>query len=249
MPPVYPRCHCDGFQFFLDLPRELRDNVYRFLVADLPSRVFVSSRMPLSALVLQPDTLPSISFVSKRLQSESVLIYLQRTRFIFDDMFPRTVEYGVQPLEAFLHRFDRGFESIRMLTFHDVSRFGSARLPDDRSPATFITRCTGLRDLVIQFRFSYLLHFEVVDEEMDVEPRVRLLKKSEIKDRWGLDGLFEMEKLESVRFKCAVARWHMDDYNFESADEIVGNLSEVIKEGFEEHGRLLTWSVEAVLPS
>jgi hypothetical protein len=41
----------------------------------------------------------------------------------------------------------------------------------------------------------------------------------------------------------------MDDYNFESADEIVGNLSEVIKEGFEEHGRLLTWSVEAVLPS
>jgi hypothetical protein len=136
-----------------------------------------------------------------------------------------------------------------MLTFHDVARFGSAQSPDGRYSATFITRCTGLHDLVIQFRFSLLLHFEVVDEEMDVEPRMRLLKKSEIKDRWGLDGLFEMEKLKSVRYKCAVARWHMEGYNFESADEIVGNLSEVIKEGFEDHGRLLAWSVEAVLPS
>jgi hypothetical protein len=95
MPPDYTRCHCDGFQFFLDLPHELRDNVYRFLVADLPSCVFVSSRMPLSAVVLQPNTLSNISFVSTQRQEESVLVYLQRTRFNFDDMFPRTVEYAV----------------------------------------------------------------------------------------------------------------------------------------------------------
>jgi hypothetical protein len=252
----YPRCHCDGFQYFLDLPRELRDHVYRFVVADLPSRIFISSRMPLSNLVLLPDTLPSICFVSKRLHEECASIYLQRTRLVFDDLWPLTIAKAVRPLQDFLLRLDRGYESIRMLTFHEVSRFGSARLPDEIYPGKFITRCTGLQDLVIDFRFSHLLTFRVVadaDEEdgggnTSVATVVRPLTKEELQERWGLGGLFGLENLRSVRFRCTIARWQLEDYGLGSLEDIIGNLGEVLREGFEARARSLTWSVEAVLP-
>ncbi|KAH7091565.1 hypothetical protein FB567DRAFT_518974 [Paraphoma chrysanthemicola] len=246
---THPNCPYHTFHHFLSLPRELRDLVYHFLMATLPSRVLVSARLPISPLILQPDTLPAIFFTNKQLQRESILIYLQRTRFIFDDVYPRTVRGAIQPLENFLNRFERGFESIRMLTFHGVKSFGSLSFQEDVYPARFVKRCTGLRDLVIEFRFSHLLKFEARDDDEQDETRARLLTMEEIRTRWRLEGLFGMEKLKVVRFRCAVARWHMEDYGFESVDEIVENVGRVLKEGFEERGRVVEWSVEAVLPS
>lgn len=106
-----------------------------------------------------------------------------------------------------------------------------------------------MRDLVIEFRFSHLLKFEAGDEDGQAETRVRLLTKKEIRTRWRLEGLLGMEKLKVVRFRCAVARWHMEDYGFDSVEEIVENVSRVLKEGFEERGRAVEWNVEAVMPS
>jgi hypothetical protein len=252
----YPRCHCDGFHFFLDLPRELRDLVYRSLVADLPSRIFISNRMPLSNLVLMPDLLPNICFVSKRLRKESVLVYLQRTRLVFDDLWSTTITSAIRPLEEFLARFDRSYECIRMLTFHEVSRFGSSRSPDALYPAKFITLCTGLQDLVIHFRFSHLIQFNdtVVarnsgDSESDsgAASDVRLLTKEELRHRWGLAGLFALQRLNSVRFCCTVARWQQDEYRLGSPEDMVRNFSDVLRGVFEAHGWSPIWSVEAIL--
>jgi hypothetical protein len=159
----YPRCHCDGFQYFLDLPRELRNHVYRFVVAGLPSRIYFSSRVPLSEHVLMPETLPNIAFASHQLRRESILIYLQRTRLVFDGLYPITVGLAIQPLEGFLTKYEGGFESIRMLTFFAVTQFGRDSDLDEIYPATFLSRYTGLQDLVIESRWDLSSLFSLVN--------------------------------------------------------------------------------------
>lgn len=245
------RCYCDGFQRFLALPRELRDRVYRSVVADLPSRVFISHRTPISQVTILPDTLPNICFTSKQIQEESILIFVQRTRLVFDNLCPQTVRIAIQPLENFIAKFEHGFKSIRMLTFHDIRRYGSIRYPDEVYPAKLVLRCTGLQDLAVDFRIATLLRFTIDDssgnEEAELSPA--LLSTAEIEYRWNLQGLFAMAKLRSVRFRCLVAPWQLWRYNVGSLDNIVANLTTTMREGFERNGRSVRWGVEAVLSS
>jgi hypothetical protein len=237
----YPRCHCDGFQYFLDLPRELRDHVYRFVVAGLPSRIYFSSRVPLSEHILMPETLPNIAFASHQLRRESVLIYLQRTRLVFDDLYPITVGLAIRPLEGFLTKYEGGFESIRMLTFFAMTQFGRDGDLDEIYPATFLSRYTGLQDLVIELRLSYIIIF-------DHRGKPRLLTKQEIKSRWDLSSLFSLVNLKTVQFRCAIHDWQPDDYKLGTTEQLIANLNAVLQEGFEKTGRSVVCTVESVRP-
>jgi len=233
----------------LKLPLELRDIIYSFVVADLPSRISISSHAPISQLVLLPNSLPGICFASKQLRAEAILVYLQRTRLVLDDLYSLNVASAIESLDAFLDQFHGSYECIRMLTFCKVQRFGDTRFPDEIYAANFVSRCSGLQDLLIDFRLSYLLRFCYVDEQafMDDKPLVRLLTKATIKVRWGLRVLFSMNKLTSAKFRCTVPRWLWEDPDLGDPEEMVRNLREVLEEGFERRKVSLTWSLEILL--
>jgi hypothetical protein len=57
-------------------------------------------------------------------------------------MWEHTGSTAIGPLKDFLKSFDRAFESIRMLTFHEVERYHS-----DYDPAALVIRCPGLQQL------------------------------------------------------------------------------------------------------
>lgn len=259
----YPPCYqYEGFPRFLELPPELRNNIYRFGVADLPSRVVISKRTRISKLVFLPEALPNICFTSKSLHREAVLVFLQRTRLVFSDKYPRSITAAVESLHAFLAQFNRSYESIRILTFHEVEYFGEALLPYLRDlnlgSADFLSRCPELQHLVVEFPLVYLAPFVdiaqdgIPDEDWeDWEPRVRLLTRAEIRERWDLGALFAMTRLRSVKMRCWEERWDMWREELGSLDQICHNLREVLREGLarRDSGREVTWSVEAVLPS
>jgi hypothetical protein len=120
-----------------------------------------------------PDTLPNISFTSKQLRNESVLVYLQRTRFVFDNIDRRITAATIKPLEEFLASFERGFESIRMLTFYEVAHFGSSMFTERTYPASLVSRCFGLRQLELEFRLAHILRFESMEDEFaHIAPRL-----------------------------------------------------------------------------
>jgi len=208
-----------------------------------------------------PDLLPNICFVSKKLREECVLIYLQRTWLVFDNLWLPTVGRSIRPLEEFLARFDRSYNSIRMLTFHEVSHFGSSTSPETLYPGKFVARCAGLQDLIIHFRFSRLICYNetaVARYSGNLESahsrsnggvlsHVRMLTEEELRNRWGFAGIFALERLRTVQFCCTVPRWQQDEHRLGSPEEMVRNFSEVLRKGFAAHGRTLAWSVEAVL--
>jgi hypothetical protein len=57
--------HCDGFHKFSKLPPELHLQVHSFPVEDIPARLFLTRRMPISQPVMRPNALPLISSSSK----------------------------------------------------------------------------------------------------------------------------------------------------------------------------------------
>ncbi|KAF2822994.1 hypothetical protein CC86DRAFT_74588 [Ophiobolus disseminans] len=195
--------HCQGSQSFMRLPPELRDMVYGFVMAGSPSHVSISSHIPISNLVFLKNTLPGVCFANKVLHGEAVLIFLRCTRLVFADAYPLNVAVAIQSLEVFLAQFGNSCESIRMLTFYEMRRFGS---PDEIYAANFASRCLGLQHLVVVSGLIYLTQLVLNGGDMEGDLTVRLLSKAEILARWGLDDLFALTKLESVKFHCTVPR-------------------------------------------
>jgi hypothetical protein len=58
---------------FSDFPVELRDMIYTYAMTDMPTRVELSNHTKLSQWAFQPQTLPNVCFVSKKLREESIL--------------------------------------------------------------------------------------------------------------------------------------------------------------------------------
>jgi len=148
------------------------------------------------------------------------MVYLRRTRFIIDSSFPLALRGIIRPLERFLEQFRNGFKSIRLLTFHEVCSYGSSTIPEQLYPGSFISRCTGLQDLILDFRLCHLLRFSDDDDESPEKsgkenPAAELLSTAGIEDRWGLRGLYRMEKLKFVQFRCLVEHGQLARYRLE----------------------------------
>lgn len=185
------------------------------------------------------------------MHEESIILYLRRTRFIFDGSFPLTLRSIIRPRERFLEQFRKGFKSIRLLTFHEGYCCGSSTIPEQFYPGSFISRCTGLQDLILNFRLCHLLRFFNDDDSLEKRggesPAAELLSRAGIEDWWGLRGLYRMVKLNCVQLCCLVEHGQLARYRLRSLESIVVNLRAQLEEGFCKRRKSLRLSVVAVL--
>ncbi|KAF1830375.1 hypothetical protein BDW02DRAFT_650668 [Decorospora gaudefroyi] len=235
----YARCQCASFPYFLALPRELRNTIYHFAMADVPTRLTITRHSYISDTVLSPQTLPSICFTSKQLQRESLPTYLQRTRIVFEQ--PRV--HQLHAFISFVSQFERGFESIRMLSFYDVLWYGELEFPREFYPEALVSRCTAMTSLVLQTHVRGLLR-QPFDWRNGT---VRLYTKEEVLDIWGFEYLFEMKMLRHLRFTCMMLTRDLRGLGLREKEQVVQNVAEVLTEGFEAKGRKVDILIEAVV--
>jgi hypothetical protein len=200
-------------------------------MTSLPTRVIITRHSTISDGVLSPQTLPSICFTSKQVRSEAILAYLRRTRFIFEQGCVRQLF----AFDSFVSQFERGFEAIRMLSFYDVIWFGESDFPGEFYPERLVSKCAGLRSLVLETRVRYLLRIPWIQSR----GVVKLYTKEEIEERWGLEALFEMGRLEYVRFRCRMSRSEFEVLALQRPEEMVKNVGTVLKRR-EDGSRLLS---------
>ncbi|KAF1848753.1 uncharacterized protein K460DRAFT_404021 [Cucurbitaria berberidis CBS 394.84] len=234
----YPGCHCEGFQHFLDLPRELRDKVYFFAMADMPTRLAINKRSTISKVVLLPHALPNLCFANKQLHCESVPVFLQRTRFIFEQ--PHVHE--MYAFQLFASQFPRGLQSVRMLSIYDIIWYGESYLPGEFYPEALVSQCTGIRSLILEARVRSLSRLTGRSSGQQ-RHTARLYSKDELKTAWEFGNLFEMKKLTYLKFRCEIREYDLRFLGLKRAEDVLVNMEAVLKEGFEEKGR----SVEVVV--
>jgi hypothetical protein len=186
---------------FLQLPREIRDMIYLFAMADLPTRLLLSKALPFSPHILYPKTLPALCFANHKLFEEARLAYITRTCFVFADD-PESSYTTHYTFAAFILQFANGAVSVRMLAYQQVQQFGdpagSTRRAFERAEG-LVANCTGLRSLILVFPWRRA--FACTDNGRRCWYSV--LSMGDIKEVFIFDGLFEMRSLREliVRFQ------------------------------------------------
>jgi hypothetical protein len=107
-------------------------------------------------------------------------------------------------------------------------------------------RCLGFQDLVIELRFAYVIHLEIIANESGIGTFARLLTKEEGISRRGLESLSSLERLRSVKFRCVIARWQLTEYGLASPEQVLANSDAVLEDGFQERGRSVSSSAKLV---
>ncbi|KAF2726980.1 hypothetical protein EJ04DRAFT_582342 [Polyplosphaeria fusca] len=159
----WPGPAADTFPHFLNLPLELRNRIYEYMMTNGPSSVVIPESagkmgMELSKFTLLPKALPNVCYTSHRVHLEATLAFIRCTRFIIPSTtrpLPQTA------LIRWLNQFpsNQGFSAVRRIGFdHNMRKW----LPKCREPTyipldwtlwqqDFVEKCDGLTDLVMHF--------------------------------------------------------------------------------------------------
>jgi hypothetical protein len=206
--------------------------IYTYAMTDMPTRVELSNHTKLSQWAFQPQTLPNVCFVSKKLREESILAWLRRTRIVVVGLF-----MAQSRLEGDLKWFTTcnlphrayGLTAVRMLSFLDfgnvyesTSRWGGSGFPHD-----FIRCCPGLRSLILGL--SSPLYFK------SLSPVPALRTQEEIAERLNCGALFKLEKLDYLKVSLQTLR-HLNWEGGWTREDISEPLRRHLQGGFDKRG-------------
>jgi hypothetical protein len=224
---------------FVRLPREIRDMIYLFAMADLPTRLLLTNAVHFSPSFLYPKTLPALCFTNHQLFEEGTLAYITRTRFVFTDD-PESSYTSHYTFVTFLAQFTSGTASVRMLAYQHVQQFGytagvtirSTRDAFERAEG-LVGNCTGLRSLILVFPFERAFSCTYTGRKSSHD----VLSTGAMREVFMFDALFHLPNLRDLTVR--IRRDERFD-RFCMAENAVGNLrdnfTEVLVDGFAERG-------------
>jgi hypothetical protein len=217
----------ERFPKFLELPRELRDNIYNHVLSCVSSQCQLSTTQTIAEYAIYPYTLPNLSFTSKRLHQEVLRAWLRRTRFIVPHDFSVMTH-----LTKFLARTD-GFREIRTLSFPELRNHGS-ELFGDSTVSNMVAKCSGLRSLRFDIKAYQLFTFRTPLPASHT-PDIELKSPSEIFDRFCLQSLFELHNLRHLAITVVAERSVLDTllpHESIRPEDFLNNLKTAINNGF-----------------
>ncbi|KAF2107736.1 hypothetical protein BDV96DRAFT_606284 [Lophiotrema nucula] len=234
----------DRFYYFLDLPRELRDEIYEFAMVDLPTRFIFWDGMKLRKTTLYPKALPNLCFTNRQIYKEATIAYIRRTRFVFTgDELPSHAAF-VQWLSQFPN--NEAFAALRQLTYNDGFYRYSTESRRSRSnyPDGLISRCSGLQDLVFAVtEFNLVKEANEQDEnivDLDDVFAVRPRTNAEIMEDGAWEKLFANGNMR--RLRIVFLRGHLYRTQDEESDSIYDNFIEILRDGFQRHKKAVDLS-------
>lgn len=238
---------------FTDLPRELRDIVYFYILYDLSTRYEVSQGMQTSnPFVFHPLTLPSIAFTSKAILEEVLCAYIPRARFMMSSFRDRSA------LTRFLDQpriRDEAFRAVRMLGFRNLKEppiyARSAGTPDlcplelsdaGYCPEYLTTYFPLVRSLVLE------LNNELSDNMVflwQYEVWGTLGIRNAIKAALGCDRLFTVKSLKHLKVVLRPRQDYLggEEYHKPAIDLVSAYLHECL----DKVGRSMRIEVSAVV--
>jgi hypothetical protein len=181
------------------------------------------------------------------------LAYIRRTRLV---LYADGTQFKQQQqLIDWLSRFpkDQGFHTIRMLSYlESVESFG-ARIPgliDDvpvaitdpllTHPASFVTRCPGLRSLIIEVRARDMLQVKEKEQRAAGESywdSHYVSSVETLKTKLRYEGLFKMKKLRHLKVICIDWSYYVTYMSIATDPaHLFSTFVQMITEGFKERG-------------
>ncbi|KAF2107305.1 hypothetical protein BDV96DRAFT_606636 [Lophiotrema nucula] len=192
----------------LQLPRELRDHIYQFIV---PRDIFESSwDQDINKIRRR---LPGVTNTNRQVREETMQVLLRNTIWLLPHY------KHIQPFHDFLYSFPNGagFANIRTLILQDLSLLGTK----------LIKYCISLRTLVIVFDGP-----EVVGQRLIRNGHWDMKKLWKLGDNWPIFQIPMLEKLVLAMRSCA--DWVRSQFR-DSA--IFAGLETWLNQKFEQEGK------------
>ena len=222
--------HGPKFKRFLDLPRELRDAIYTFAMEGLPTRTNLHNGVKISPRVLYPNLLPNICFTSKQVRVEATLAYIRRTRFVIQ---PDDYAYPVfSEMSGFLSQFpdETGFGAIRMLYYAGTMVRYLTGFSDSGTPDGFLTRCTGLRSLIMEVNADMCSDMDYSKEKRDLI--ASLWTDTRIRARTGIASLCTLGNLRHLKIVGIKYALVQKALGLNVPDDIFAKFMNILWDGF-----------------
>ncbi|KAH7361145.1 hypothetical protein BKA66DRAFT_471415 [Pyrenochaeta sp. MPI-SDFR-AT-0127] len=179
----------------MELPLELRDEIYAYLMIDLRSSLQIPTRLSSSALRFLTRRLPHCLLLNHQVLEEAAMAYLRRTILLVDSTTFSSIENMLSQFPA-----DIAYQSVRFLEFTQPQpcyAFSYGSKPS-LAPANCVQdialRCPSLRHLTFTIPTDMLA---LTRKESKV-PRART--HSEIEAKMKFSRLFEHKSLRDVHF-------------------------------------------------
>ncbi|KAF2477306.1 uncharacterized protein BDR25DRAFT_390829 [Lindgomyces ingoldianus] len=182
---------------FMHVPLELRNEIYGYLMVDLPPALQVPPHLNESALHFLSRRLPHCLLLNHQVLEEATIAYLGRTLLIISGT-------GFASLDVLLSRFpnDIAYNSVHRLDFaYPPDRYAqSCESKPPLAPANcvydFVSRCPGLRHLTMAVLGNMLVTAGMGNQV----GRVRTMK--EVEERMGFTRVFEHKSLQTLQLVC-----------------------------------------------